>query len=189
MPRCSRRVIDTPSTAANRSRIRDRHGSPTGFMARRIAWTFGSRLTRGAGFAAKALRDAVIYELHVGTFTPEGTYAAAQAKACALGAAWRHARRTHASGDISGPARLGIRRGGSVCAVSRLRLAATARLIRAGLPCTRVSACCWMWSTTIWDRMEIIWRSTAPISPTGTKPIGARRSTTTDRTAIRCAVS
>jgi maltooligosyltrehalose trehalohydrolase len=31
-------------------------------------------------FAAKALRDAVIYELHVGTFTPAGTYAAAQAK-------------------------------------------------------------------------------------------------------------
>ena len=30
------------------------------------------------GFRAKALRDAVIYELHIGTFTPEGTYAAAQ---------------------------------------------------------------------------------------------------------------
>ncbi len=31
-------------------------------------------------FAAQPLRDAVIYELHIGTFTPEGTYAAAQAK-------------------------------------------------------------------------------------------------------------
>jgi maltooligosyltrehalose trehalohydrolase len=31
-------------------------------------------------FAAKPLRDAVIYELHIGTFTPEGTYAAAQTK-------------------------------------------------------------------------------------------------------------
>jgi maltooligosyltrehalose trehalohydrolase len=31
-------------------------------------------------FAAKPLRDAVIYELHVGTFTPEGTYAGAQQK-------------------------------------------------------------------------------------------------------------
>jgi len=29
---------------------------------------------------AQPLREAVIYELHVGTFTPEGTYAAAQAK-------------------------------------------------------------------------------------------------------------
>ncbi len=35
------------------------------------------RLQR-AGFLAKSLRDAVIYELHIGTFTPEGTYAAAQ---------------------------------------------------------------------------------------------------------------
>ena len=33
-----------------------------------------------AGFRAKPLEDAVIYELHVGTFTPEGTYAGAQAK-------------------------------------------------------------------------------------------------------------
>ena len=32
------------------------------------------------GFQPTALGDAVIYELHVGTFTPEGTYAAAQAK-------------------------------------------------------------------------------------------------------------
>jgi maltooligosyltrehalose trehalohydrolase len=31
-------------------------------------------------FVAKPLRDAVIYELHIGTFTPEGTYVAAQAK-------------------------------------------------------------------------------------------------------------
>jgi maltooligosyltrehalose trehalohydrolase len=31
-------------------------------------------------FRQQPLRDAVIYELHVGTFTPEGTYAAAQAK-------------------------------------------------------------------------------------------------------------
>ena len=33
-----------------------------------------------APFRQRPLRDAVIYELHVGTFTPEGTYAAAQAK-------------------------------------------------------------------------------------------------------------
>jgi maltooligosyltrehalose trehalohydrolase len=33
-----------------------------------------------ADFHAAALEDAVIYELHVGTFTPEGTYAAAQGK-------------------------------------------------------------------------------------------------------------
>ena len=33
-----------------------------------------------SSFTAKPLRDAVIYEMHIGTFTPEGTYAAAQAK-------------------------------------------------------------------------------------------------------------
>ena len=32
------------------------------------------------GFRPKALRDAVLYELHVGTFTPEGTYGAALGK-------------------------------------------------------------------------------------------------------------
>jgi maltooligosyltrehalose trehalohydrolase len=35
---------------------------------------------RDAAAEQRPLRDAVIYELHVGTFTPEGTYAAAQAK-------------------------------------------------------------------------------------------------------------
>jgi len=33
-----------------------------------------------ANFTAKPLREAVIYELHVGTFTPAGTYAAAEAR-------------------------------------------------------------------------------------------------------------
>jgi maltooligosyltrehalose trehalohydrolase len=40
---------------------------------------------RTPGFVPKPLRDAVIYELHIGTFTPEGTYAAAQAKLPHLG--------------------------------------------------------------------------------------------------------
>ena len=41
-------------------------------------WDAGAAGT--AGFHAKPLEEAVIYELHVGTFTPEGTYAGAQAK-------------------------------------------------------------------------------------------------------------
>lgn len=36
--------------------------------------------TRTRGFEAAALDHAVIYEMHVGTFTPEGTYAGAQSK-------------------------------------------------------------------------------------------------------------
>jgi maltooligosyltrehalose trehalohydrolase len=39
----------------------------------------GQMPVRG-GFRAVPLSEAVIYELHVGTFTPEGTYAAAQSK-------------------------------------------------------------------------------------------------------------
>ena len=42
----------------------------------------------GSGFRAAPLQEAIIYELHVGTFTPEGTYAAAHSKLphlCQLG--------------------------------------------------------------------------------------------------------
>jgi maltooligosyltrehalose trehalohydrolase len=38
------------------------------------------RQIHASGFRARPLREAVIYELHVGTFTSEGTYAAAQQK-------------------------------------------------------------------------------------------------------------
>jgi maltooligosyltrehalose trehalohydrolase len=49
-------------------------------------WDAARVRTGVAGFQAKPLGKAVIYELHVGTFTPEGTYAAAQAKLPHLGA-------------------------------------------------------------------------------------------------------
>ena len=38
------------------------------------------RKIHSSGFRARPLREAVIYEMHVGTFTPEGTYQAAQHK-------------------------------------------------------------------------------------------------------------
>jgi maltooligosyltrehalose trehalohydrolase len=38
------------------------------------------RNLHASGFRARPLREAVIYEVHVGTFTPEGTYQAAQQK-------------------------------------------------------------------------------------------------------------
>src|SRR4051794_10450870 len=50
---------------------REGRGGPSRLLApRAFAWT-------DAGFRAPPLRDAVIYELHVGTFTPEGTFEAA----------------------------------------------------------------------------------------------------------------
>jgi maltooligosyltrehalose trehalohydrolase len=39
-----------------------------------------ARVDDAPSFAAAALADAVIYEMHIGTFTPEGTYLAAQSK-------------------------------------------------------------------------------------------------------------
>ncbi len=44
------------------------------------SYPMGALRPRDAAAELRPLRDAVIYELHVGTFTPEGTYAAAQAK-------------------------------------------------------------------------------------------------------------
>ncbi len=64
----------SPSTAALRCPTRARRGSPRASPARRgwsiirrSAWTDG-------GFQAPPLSSALIYELHVGTFTPEGTF-------------------------------------------------------------------------------------------------------------------
>jgi maltooligosyltrehalose trehalohydrolase len=42
--------------------------------------TAGLRQFQRVNFTAKPLREAVIYEMHVGTFTPAGTYAAAEAR-------------------------------------------------------------------------------------------------------------
>jgi len=44
------------------------------------SYALGALRSRETAVEQRPLRDAVIYELHVGTFTPEGTYAAAQSK-------------------------------------------------------------------------------------------------------------
>jgi maltooligosyltrehalose trehalohydrolase len=44
------------------------------------SYPVGALRPRDAAVEQRPLRDSVIYELHVGTFTPEGTYAAAQTK-------------------------------------------------------------------------------------------------------------
>jgi maltooligosyltrehalose trehalohydrolase len=51
----------------------DVHGPSRIFDPERFQWT-------DSGFAAVPLSDAVIYELHVGTFTTEGTFVAAEAR-------------------------------------------------------------------------------------------------------------
>ncbi len=52
---------------------------PDGVHGNSQVQDFGAlRQYQRPGFRAKPLRDAVIYELHIGTFTPAGTYAAAE---------------------------------------------------------------------------------------------------------------
>src|SRR5690606_1169051 len=54
---------------------------PDGVHAPSCAWDTEELAGRPTdGFNARPLRQAVIYELHIGTFTPEGTYAAARGR-------------------------------------------------------------------------------------------------------------
>ena len=62
------------------------------------------------GWRGKDVRGAVHYELHVGTFTPEGTLDAAAARLDHLVAPGRRGRRPHARGGVPRPVGLGLRR-------------------------------------------------------------------------------
>ena len=62
------------------------------------------------GFRAPALRDSVLYELHVGTFTEEGTFDAAIPHLARPARARRHHDRADAARRLPGPPRLGLRR-------------------------------------------------------------------------------
>ena len=65
------------SSTACACRTRARAGSPRACAARRACSTPAAFAWTDDGFRAPALRDLVLYELHVGTFTPEGTFEAA----------------------------------------------------------------------------------------------------------------
>jgi hypothetical protein len=111
------------------------------------------------------LASAVIYELHLGTFTPAGTFLSAIEKLdhlVALGV-------THVElmpvAEFSGDARLGLRRRGLVRAASRLRHAGRFEKIGGRLPRARAGRRFWMSSIIILARREIIWRNSRRISP------------------------
>ena len=67
------------------------------------------------------LPSAVIYELHVGTFTPEGTFDGAIERPRPPGRARRHRRRAHARRPVPGATGLGLRRRRARRAPPRLR--------------------------------------------------------------------
>ena len=52
--------------------------------------------------------ETVLYEVHVGTATPEGTYAGLMSKLEDLARHWHHGHRTHADRRVPGPAELGL---------------------------------------------------------------------------------
>ena len=89
---------------------------------------------RDAGFEAPALADSVIYELHVGTFTEEGTFDAAIPHLRGLRELGDHHDRADAGRRVPGRARLGLRRRlpvGRARALRRPGRAAAARRRRA----------------------------------------------------------
>ena len=65
--------------------------------------------------------EAVIYELHVGTFTPEGTLRRRRRAAAAAGGARHHRDRADAARRLPRHAQLGLRRRAAVRAGRRLR--------------------------------------------------------------------
>ncbi len=73
--------------------------------------------------AAAPWHEAVIYELHVGTFTPEGTFAGVASRLEHLRQLGVTAIELMPIAEFPGVARLGIRRRVALCAVIGLRLA------------------------------------------------------------------
>ena len=98
-----------------------RASSPTGRTVRPSSSTHGIPLVGRAPGTGVALPGQVIYELHVGTFTPEGTFDAAIRELPGAARARRHAARADAGGRVPRPLQLGLRRRRAVRAVPRLR--------------------------------------------------------------------
>ena len=61
-----------------------------------------------AGWAGAPLREQIIYELHVGTFMPEGTWEAARTRARRPRRSRDHVRRDDAGRRVPRPLRLGL---------------------------------------------------------------------------------
>ena len=132
----------------------------------------------------------MIYELHVGTFTREGTWDAAARELPELAPARHHADRGDAGRRIRRPLRLGLRRRRSVRADPPLRHARRLPPLRRRGPRAPASASSSTSSTTTSVRRAITSaRSRRATSPTGTRTSGATRSTSTGPTPGRCASS
>ena len=95
-----------------------------------------SRVVRwsDAAWRGVARDELVIYELHVGTFTPEGTLDAIVAAPAAIALAGRDGDRADARGPVPRRAQLGLRRRLSLRRAEQLRRAAGAAAARRRRP-------------------------------------------------------
>ena len=94
----------------------DRTGRPAWSIPALFAWTDDA-------WSGRRLAEQVLYELHVGTFTPEGTWAAATRELARPGRARGDDARGHAGGRVPRRLRLGLRRRGLLRADPSLRRA------------------------------------------------------------------
>ena len=157
------------------------HGASRWFDASQHAWQDATWAGPQQGVG---VLGAVVYELHVGTFTAEGTLDAAIERARPPRRPRRRRRRAHAGRRVAGPLELGLRRRRSLGGRRRLRRPGGPAAVRRRVPPPRASASASTSSTTTSGRSgNYLSPLRARTSPTRTTPRGATGSTSTAATA------
>ena len=157
-------------------------------MARAWWWIRGLRLVRRA-WTGRPWEEAVLYELHVGAATPEGTYAGLMGRlsTCATSASRRS---SSCRSPIPGPPKLGLRRRAALRARRGLRHARTISSAGRRAP-TRSGSMVFL---------DVVYNHFGPAgnylhayaktsSPSATRRRGAPASTSMADSAGRCATS
>ena len=127
------------------------------------------------------LAELVVYELHVGTFTPAGHVRRRDRATPGPGRARRDGGRADAGRDLPRRARLGLRRRVHLRAASRPTAARRGSPASSTPPTHAVSPCSSTSSTTTSARARSCSPRSGRTSPTVTRRSGATRSTTRDR--------
>ena len=158
------------------------HGASLVVHPGRFEWT-------DTDWKGVALQDLVVYELHVGTFAPEGTFAGVTRRLPYLAELGVTAVELLPVSDFSARAT-----GATTVSRSSRRHAATAPRTTSDDWSTRRTRwgwrCCSTWSTTIWAPTAPTPRPSAPpTSPARTTVRGARGSISTDPAAPWCVSS
>ena len=178
------------TTRTSPSPIRAPPGSPAASTAPPAFWITPPSRGPTPRSAAPPLSAAILYELHIGTFTPEGTFDAAPSPDSTIS---RELGVTHVElmpvAEFSGKPRLGLRRRGPLRAAPGLRRARRPEALRRRLPRPRPRPSCSTSSTTTSAPTAITSRKFGPYFTAATTRPGATPSTSTARAATRCAAS